>query len=101
MSGRTVNSKYVEGNAAVAAKMLYKLCRQLMVCDTGVSLCTCTPTPIWVKHNYLFQLAKPRRQAGCSCIGRSGMIWDHAMNFPAGGDNFVWMVFRKRACCVL
>jgi len=101
MSGRTGNSKYVEGNAAIAAKMIYKLCRQLMICDPGVNLCMCTPTPIWVKHNYLLQLAKPRRQAGCSCIGRTGMIWDHAMNFPAGGDNFLWMIFRKRACCVL
>ena len=100
MTGRVNNAEYVEANAGIAAKLIYKLCRQFMICDTGVYYCACVPTPIWVKHNYVLQAAKPVRSAGCACIGRTSMLWGSGVNKPVGGDNFVWTVFRKRACCV-
>lgn len=99
LSGRIDSSNYVQANAAVAARMIYKLSRELLICDTGIDLCGCVPTPIWVKHNYRMHIAKPVQDSTCHPIGRSSLIWGAAKNPPYRGDNFLWMVFRKRACC--
>jgi conjugal transfer pilus assembly protein TraU len=104
LTGHVNDDDYVQANAAIAARMIYKLSRELLVCDTGVNLCSCVPTPIWVKHNYRMHVMKPVRDFGCHPIGRTGIAWEYAKNppFSAGSnasDNFVWMLFRKRACC--
>ncbi len=104
LTGHVNDDAYVQANAAIAARMIYKLSRQLLVCDTGIYLCSCIPTPIWVKHNYRIHIAKPIRDITCHPIGRSSMIWGQVKNppFSAGpnsSDNFLWMIFRKRACC--
>ncbi len=104
LTGHVNDDAYVQANAALAARMIYKLSREMLVCDTGINLCGCVPTPIWVKHNYRLHIAKPVRDFTCHPIGRSSMIWGMAKNppFSAGpnaSDNFLWMIFRKRACC--
>lgn len=104
ITGHHNSADYVQGNAAIAAKTIYKMGRQLLLQDTAVALCAAVPTPIWVKQNYRLQIAKPVRDFMCHPIGRSDMIWGYGKNPPysAGGnkgDNFLWMIFRKRACC--
>jgi conjugal transfer pilus assembly protein TraU len=104
LSGHVNDDNYTQANAAIAARMVYKLSREFLICDTGVNLCGCIPTPIWVKHNYRMHIAKPVRDFACHPIGRSSLIWGYGKNPPysAGGnagDNFLWMLFRKRACC--
>lgn len=106
LTGHINDDAYVQANAAIAARMIYKLSRELLICDVGIYLCGCIPTPIWVKHNYRIHIAKPIRDFTCHPIGRSSMIWGQLKNppFSAGpnsSDNFLWMIFRKRACCVL
>ena len=105
ITGHHNTADYVQGNAAIAAKMIYKMGRQLLLNDTALSLCAAVPTPIWIKQNYRLQIAKPVRDFTCHPIGRSDMIWGYGKNPPysaAGNkaDNFLWIVFRKRGCCV-
>ena len=52
LTGHINDNDYVQGNAAVAGRLIYKLNRELVICDPGVWYCFCVPTPIWVKHNY-------------------------------------------------
>lgn len=104
LSGHIDNENYVEANAGIAARMIYKLSRELLICDTGVNICGCVPTPIWVKQNYRLQIAKPVRDSLCQPVGRSSLVWGYAKNPPFSGsgnasDNFLWMLFRKRTCC--
>ncbi|MCG3113360.1 MAG: TraU family protein [Candidatus Manganitrophus sp. SB1] len=104
LTGHVNDDTYIQANAAIAARLIYKLSRELLVCDTGVNLCGCIPTPIWIKHNYRIQIAKPVRDFTCHPIGRSSMVWGSLKNppFSAGGnssDNFLWVIFRKRVCC--
>ena len=104
MSGHVGTDNLVQGAAATAARIIYKMGRTGTLCDTGLNLCSCVPTPLWVKHNYRLSLAKPVRGWQCIPIGRSSLIWGAAKNppLPAGGDapdNFMYIVFRKRACC--
>ncbi len=104
ITGHHNTADYVQGNGAIAAKMIYKMGRQLLLNDTALSLCAAVPTPIWVKQNYRLQIAKPVRDVTCHPIGRSDLLWGNGKNPPysAGGnkgDNFLWIVFRKRGCC--
>lgn len=106
LTGHVNEDAYIQANAAIAARMIYKLSRELLVCDTGINLCACVPTPIWVKHNYRIQMAKPVRDSTCQPIGRSSLIWGSMKNppFRAGGnvnDNFLWVIFNRRKCCAL
>ena len=99
LTGHVSDPNLVQGNAAAAARMVYKLGRQGLLWDTGINLCAAVPTPIWVKHNYRMQIAKPVRSSGCMPIGRTGLMWSSGKNPPYEGDNFLFMMFRKRACC--
>jgi len=99
LTGHVHDDHLLKSASSVAARMVYKLSRQLMICETGINFCTCVPTPIWVKHNYRLQLAKPVRDSGCQPFGRTDLMWGLGKNPPFIGDNFTWILFRKRACC--
>jgi len=99
MTGNINNQDFLQANETVSARLQYKLARELLICDTGLTLCACVPTPIWVKHNYRTHVAKPVRDFMCHPFGRSDLIWGPLKNPPGNGDNFAWMMFRKRVCC--
>jgi len=99
LTGHVHDDHELKSASSVAARMVYKLSRQLMICDTGIALCGCVPTPIWIKHNYRLQIAKPVRDWWCRPFGQTDLLWGYGKNPPFIGDNFVWMLFRKRACC--
>lgn len=103
LTGHVNDDDYVQANAATGARMIYKLGREALLWDVGINLCAAVPTPIWVKWNYRMQIAKPVRSSGCMPIGRTGLMWAFGKNPPLGltnsADNFVFIIFRKRACC--
>jgi conjugal transfer pilus assembly protein TraU len=99
MTGHTSSGDYVQANATIASRMLYKMARQGGICDPAVWECSCTPTPVWYKNHYKFHLSKPVRNSTCYPIGKSGLTWASGKNPPYAGDNFMWMIFRKRKCC--
>jgi conjugal transfer pilus assembly protein TraU len=101
LAGRSGNDKYVEANAHLAAKATYKMARQLLLWDGAVWVCAVEATPIWIKSHYRYQIAKPVRDVLCHPVGRSGLIWAWIKNPPFVGDNFLWILFRKQACCLL
>lgn len=105
LSGHAAESDYTEGNAALAARMVFKLGREMLLWDTGLNACGKVPTPIWVKENYRLQIVKPVAASSPVPIGRSSIFWGQLKNpaFGAGGnssDNFLWVLFRKVLCCV-
>ncbi|MDF1556551.1 MAG: TraU family protein [Deferrisomatales bacterium] len=105
LSGHVSGNNFTVANATLAARMLYKLARQLQVCDTGVNVCSCVPTPIWIKSHYKMQIARPVRGSGAFPIGQSDFLWGSMKNPPMGAgpndpDNFLWVLFRKRMCCI-
>lgn len=99
MTGHIGNSNFVEANAGIAARMLYKQSRQLGLMDCAINMCGCLPTPIWLKSHYRIHILKPMKSSSCMPIGRSGLTWSGLKNIPYKGDNFLWMVFKKRSCC--
>lgn len=104
MTGHAGDENLIQANATIAARMIFKLSRQLLICDTGLNLCQCTPTPIWRKSNYKLHAARPAVRKIAWPIGKSAFFYGSGLNPPyrgskGPGDEFLWMLFRKRACC--
>ena len=105
LAGSKGNNTYIQDNAAEAAKMIYKLTRELTLWDTGTNVCGPVMYPIWQKSHYRLQVMKPVRDSTCQPVGRSGLMWSSMKNPPyeASGnatDNFDWVMFRKKLCCI-
>ncbi len=103
LSGHINTANPVEANAGIAARMIFKLGRMGMLWDGSLSLCRKIWLPIWIKSHYRFQIARPVRGMQVFPLGRTSMIWGAGKNIPKARhpDSFLFMVFRKRACCVL
>ncbi|MCP3922729.1 MAG: conjugal transfer protein TraU [Desulfobacterales bacterium] len=99
LTGAVNDKNLVQAQMTIAERMIYKLSRQALIWDPAIWACAAMPTPIWVKQNYRFQLSKPIRTLFSHPPGRSDLLWGSLKNPPTGGDNFTWIVFRKRLCC--
>lgn len=104
LTGHVASENYVQSNAALTARFIYKLGRESLLMDTGTNVCSPIMTPIWVKSHYRMHMIKPVRDSKIYPIGRSSLVWGSGKNYPGGAggnapDNFNWMIFRKRVCC--
>jgi len=102
LTGRIMTGNPVLGAAAVAGRLLYKLNRELLLCDRAVSPCSCVRTPIWIKSHYRLQIVRPKANTGSAIrIGQPSPLWEAGQAPPleGGTDNFAFIVFRKVNCC--
>ncbi len=106
VTGNNQDHDYTQGNVGIGYRLLFKLAGLFLICDTNspVTLCTCTPTPFLIKHNYRLQEAMPVPDWMCHGVGVTDLLWGAAKNPPYVGlatsaDNFVWIIFRRRGCC--
>lgn len=105
MTGHVNDSKIIQANYTMASRMIYKLAREFLLCDTNITLCGCIPTPIWVKSNYKLQPVRPMRGMLAWPIGKSQYFYGAGLNPPIQGlqgpsGEFLWLLFRKRSCCM-
>ena len=101
LTGNTFTKNYVEDSASVAASIIYKLHRQLILWGSWgqAGLCGYFPAPIWRKSAYRIQLVSPIVNSFATTIGTSGLTWTSGKNPPFIGDNFGYLLFKKRECC--
>ena len=101
LTGQTGGDGYVEGSASVAASLIYKLHRQLVLWGSWgqAGLCGYYPAPIWRKSAYRLQIVTPIPSLYATTIGTTGTIWSFGKNPPFVGDNFSYLLFKKRECC--
>jgi conjugal transfer pilus assembly protein TraU len=101
LTGHHTNEEFSTASAALVGRMLFKLGRQGVLMDPGINICHPVPTPIWVKSNFRLHIALPVRDITCHPIGRAALVWGSGKQIPGKGDGYaVWMIFRKRACCL-
>lgn len=100
---KPTSDSFVQDAAAIAAKTMYKLHRQLMLWGSSgqAGLCGYYPMPIWKKTAYRLQIVSPIAHPVAITIGQSGLLWDWGKQIPMTFDNFGFMLFKKRDCCVL
>lgn len=110
IGGNTVTAGGVESSVLIAQRMLYKLHRQgLLQSTTGYgSLCKKQTVYNLKKGQYKTQLIYPIPETVgtgaahpfcCQPLGRTTMLWGLGKQFPVKGEDFSYLIWRKRECC--
>lgn len=91
-----------EAQAAITARMLMKLHRQMMLYGSvgNQGLCGLYPMPIMRKSQYGIFPIYPIPFENRIPIGRSGIVlWGSGQENPLNQHVGAWMIYRKRSCC--
>lgn len=96
-----------QASTLLAERMIYKLHREGLLWDSSgkdsKSLCHETPHPVMPKNRYRYQMAYPyaatSKNFGCKALGASTMFWESGKEYPIKGEDFGYLIWRKRNCC--
>ena len=94
----------VQASALMVHRILFKLHRLGLLKGTVGKDGLCQPytMPHMRKQQYKMQMVFPSCQrAGCHPLGRSDVLWGQGRSFPVDGEDFCYLVWRRRDCCVL
>jgi conjugal transfer pilus assembly protein TraU len=92
----------VDSSLAIVHKHIFKMHRQLLAHDTSTiaAICTTMPQPILRKGQYKEQMMYPIPQVYTGLgLGAPSVIWAAGKEFPYEGEDFSYLVWRKRQCC--
>ena len=87
-------------------RMIAKLHREMLLWGTSgqEGLCQKYPMPIIKKSQYKTQMTYPRPTTrgtmACNPLGRTEVIWGSGREFPYKGEDFGYLIWRKRNCCI-
>lgn len=99
------HSSGVQASLLVTERFMAKLHREALLWGySGIQgLCGKYPMPIIRKSQYKTQMTYPipATQRGCHPLGRSDIIWSSGKQFPVKGEDFGYLIWRKRNCCLL
>lgn len=110
MSGFTIlTQSRVSSTSLIAARMIAKLTRfplpPVMELDTSGPGAKCNEIehmirPVIKKSQYKFSMLSPVPEtSGCHTLGASSLLWGEWRNIP-GREEFIYLVWRKRNCCL-
>lgn len=97
----------VQASLLLTQRMMAKLHRELLLWGTSGSqaLCQKYPMPVIKKTQYKTQMTYPRPTTrgpmACNPLGRTEVIWGSGREFPYKGEDFGYLIWRKRNCCIL
>jgi conjugal transfer pilus assembly protein TraU len=96
----------VQASTLLTERTAYLLHRRAQIWESvgrqGFQLCHMMPMPILPKSRYRYQMVHPvptSQPHGCHPFGRSTAIWGAAHEYPVKGEDFGYLVWRKRNCC--
>ena len=96
----------VQASLLAAERMVFRLHRLGLAWGTSGSaaLCANYPMPVMKKSQYRWQMSQPvpatSPLVGCNPTGRSSVLWESMRELPVYGENFGYLLFRKRNCCL-
>lgn len=96
----------VQASLLLVERFIAKLHRELLLWGyMGESgLCGKYPMPFIKKTQYKTQMTYPTpstRRGGCNPLGRSEVLWAAGKEVPYWGEDFAYLIWRKRSCCLL
>ncbi len=94
----------VQASLLVTQKMIAKLHRECLLWGYmgEAGLCDKYPMPIIRKSQYKTQMLYPIPDTkNCHPLGRSESIWGANKEYPYKGEDFGYLIWRKRNCCLL
>jgi len=92
----------VDSSLAIVHKQIFKLHRQLLAQDTSTlaAMCVPLPQPILRKNQYKQQMLYPIPQTVLGLgLGAPSTAWAAGREFPYKGEDFNYLIWRKRTCC--
>ena len=95
----------IQSSSLSVERFHFKLHRQLMAWDTSgpEAICSPIPMPIIKKSQYRIQTTIPipgLGPYGCTPYGRSTVLHESFKEIPVKGEDFGYLVWRKRTCCM-
>lgn len=98
----------IRSSALIAQRMAAKMHRELIAWGWHGEAGLCGPylLPTMDKTAYKTQLIYPVPNTGkiagkcCQPFGRTTQLWGAGKEFPVRGEDFTYLLFRKRNCCV-
>ncbi|MBP9777639.1 MAG: TraU family protein [Rickettsiaceae bacterium] len=98
-----------QASTLLTQRVTFKMHRLLLLKDSfgvnGPMLCSETTTPIMPKHRYRYQMVYPvastSKLTGCKPFGASTALWEAGHEYPVKGEDFGYLVWKKRNCCAL
>lgn len=98
----------VQASTLLSERMDFKLHREGMIWESlpanDMSICSEYPSPILPKSRYRYQMTNPIPTAdshGCHQFGYSTATWGANHEYPESGEDFGYLIWRKRNCCAL
>lgn len=94
-----------QASLLLAERMTFKMHREGLLWGTygGKAICHIYPMPIMDKSMYRSQMVYPipttTSPQGCDPYGRTTAIWGAGHQFPVKGEDFGYLIWRKRNCC--
>ena len=66
------------------------------------NFCQKKPIPRLKKTIYKTQLVKPiaNTQGPCNALGKSDVVWGASKSYPYGGEDFSYLIWGKKHCCL-
>lgn len=96
----------IEAATLMAERMDFKMHREGLVWDTigegafNGALCNQYPSPIMAKSRYRYELVNTIPDGDqCHPFGHLVSTWETGHVDPADGDNYGFLIFKKRNCC--
>lgn len=99
----------VQASTLLTERMTYKMHREGAVKDSvginGPALCHEYHASIIPKSRYRYQMINPIPTAhggedGCHAFGHTTSLWGSLHEYPTVGEDFGYLVWRKRNCCM-
>ncbi|MBW8308643.1 MAG: TraU family protein [Candidatus Paracaedibacteraceae bacterium] len=99
-----LHSSGVQGSLLITGKLMAKLHRELLLWGTTGSpaLCQKYPMPFIRKSQYRLQMTYPLPDTQrCHAFGETETLWYAGKEFPVKGEDFAYLIWRKRDCCLI
>lgn len=96
----------VQASLLALQRMIFKLHREGLLWGTigPNAWCDKYPMPVLKKSQYKTQMLYPipsSTNQQCHPLGRSEMLWGSGKEYPYRGEDFGYLIWRKRNCCLL
>lgn len=97
----------VQASSLLVQRMTNKMHREMLIWAASGEMGQCGyyPQPLMDKRNYKMQMVYPTPNTKkingrcCQPMGRSTVDWGAGKEYPYSGEDFAYMLFRKRDCC--
>lgn len=97
----------VQASTLLTERMDFKMHREGLLWDSvgenGAALCLTYPSPFMPKSRYRYQMVNPiptTGSGGCHPFGATTMMWGAGHEYPFSGEDFGYLVWKKRNCCM-